>query len=207
MPSGLPGNNPVEKSDFNRSRYLPGGRGVQVTDPAGFYRKNRSRRNVPAGRPSIGAELHRRVEGVIQRHPELGYHSTAELVKDLLRRWLEAHEQQEAETNLVRRALEDPLTEATSAAHAPLAGPREIRSVMSPAIPTLRDTRSSSRDSASLRSTSTLKAWATSPVSSSSAPSVDSRTAKSPCPAARSASTSRSAGGSRSASARWKAGR
>lgn len=47
---------------------------------------------MPAGRPSIGVELHERVESVIRHHPELGYHSTAELVKDLLRRWLEDHE-------------------------------------------------------------------------------------------------------------------
>jgi Arc/MetJ-type ribon-helix-helix transcriptional regulator len=47
---------------------------------------------VPAGRPSIGVHLHDRVERLLQAHPEWGYESTAELVKDLLRRWLSEHE-------------------------------------------------------------------------------------------------------------------
>ncbi len=79
------------------------------------------------------------------------------------------------------------LTASTAADHAPLAGPREARSVSLPSSPTVCATLSSSRTSASFSSTSALKASATS-ASRSPAPSVGSRTVKSPCRAARSAS-------------------
>lgn len=33
--------------------------------------------------------MHARVEAALRNHPELGYQTTSELIKDLLRRWLE----------------------------------------------------------------------------------------------------------------------
>lgn len=42
-----------------------------------------------SGRPSIGTALHARVEAAVRERPELGYQTTSELIKDLLRRWLE----------------------------------------------------------------------------------------------------------------------
>ena len=44
-----------------------------------------------SGRPSIGSEFHARVEAYLKAHPELGYKSTSELVKELLRQWMRDH--------------------------------------------------------------------------------------------------------------------
>ena len=45
-----------------------------------------------SGRPSIGSEFHGRVEQYLDAHPELGYASCGELVRELLRAWLDDKE-------------------------------------------------------------------------------------------------------------------
>ncbi len=48
--------------------------------------------DVASGRPSIGREFHARVEEYLEAHPELGYSTASELIRELLRRWLEGQE-------------------------------------------------------------------------------------------------------------------